>query len=89
MTPTAKVKLENVSFIVKKSYNKTMIDFNFDRHEDLYTLNYIHLGLAASVGLMNPHVDLIEVNNCIISIIIMMDFPSNIIQHYLCGPSSL
>ena len=26
------------SFLVKKSYNKTVIDFNFGRHEDLSTL---------------------------------------------------
>ena len=52
MTPTTKVKVENVSFIVKKSYNKTVIDFNFVRHEDLSTLkSNIHLGLAASVNI--------------------------------------
>ena len=52
MTPTTKVKVENVSFIVKKSYNKTVIDFNFGRHEDLSTLkSNIHLGLAASVNI--------------------------------------
>ena len=59
--------------IIEKSYNKTVIDFNFGRHEDLSTLESdIHLGLAASVnyhffGLINPHVYLIEVNNCILS----------------------
>ena len=58
-----------------KSYNKTVIDFNFGRHKDLSTLkSVIHLGLAASVnnhffGWINPHVYLIEVNNCIILII--------------------
>ena len=56
MTPTTKVKVENVSFIVKKSYkksyNETVIDFNFGRHEDLSTLkSNIHLGLAASVNI--------------------------------------
>ena len=36
-----------------KSYNKTVIDFNFGKHEDLSTLKSdIHLGLAAS---MNYH----------------------------------
>ena len=56
-----------------KSYNKTVIDFNFGRHKDLSTLKSdIHLGLAALVnyhffGLINPYVYLIEVNNCIIS----------------------
>ena len=34
-----------------KSYNKTVIDFNFGRHKDLPTLNSdIHLGIAASVN---------------------------------------
>ena len=41
MTPTTKVKEENFSFIVKRSYNKTVIDFNFGRHEDLSTLKVI------------------------------------------------
>ena len=56
-----------------KSYNKTVIDFNFGRHKDLSTLKSdIHLGLAALVNyhffrLINPYVYLIEVNNCIIS----------------------
>ena len=32
----------------EKSYNKTVIDFNFGRHKDLSTLKSdIHLGLAA------------------------------------------
>ena len=58
--------------MAEKSYNKTVIDFNFGRHKDLSTLKSdIHLGLAASVniaffGLINPYVYLIEVNNCII-----------------------
>ena len=39
------------SFLVEKSYNKTVIDFNFGRHEGLSTLKSdIHLGLAASVN---------------------------------------
>ena len=39
------------SFLVKKSYNKAVIDFNFGRHEDLSTIKTdIHLGLAASVN---------------------------------------
>ena len=43
----------NFALIVKKSYNKTFIDFNFGRHKDLSTLkNYIHLGLKASVNII-------------------------------------
>ena len=39
------------SFIVEKSYNKTVIDFNFGRHEELATLkSVIQLSLAASVN---------------------------------------
>ena len=35
------------SFLVEKSYNKTVIDFNFGRYEDLSTLNSdIHLALS-------------------------------------------
>ena len=50
---TAKVKVANFSFLNEKSYNKTVIDFNFGRHKDLSTLKSdIHLGLAAS---MNYH----------------------------------
>ena len=40
------------SFIVKKPYNKTVIDFNFGGHEDLTTLKSdIHIGLTASVNI--------------------------------------
>ena len=58
--------------LVEKSYNKTVIDFNFGRYKDLSTLKSdIHLGLAASVNYhflkINPHVYLTEVNNCIMS----------------------
>ena len=36
--------------MVEKSYNKTVIDFNFGRHKDLSTLKSdIHLGLATSL----------------------------------------
>ena len=36
------------AFLNEKSYNKTVIDFNFGRHKDLSTLKSdIHLGLAA------------------------------------------
>ena len=39
------------SFLNEKSYNKTVIDFNFGRHKDLSTLKSdIHLGLAALVN---------------------------------------
>ena len=45
---TTKVKVANFSFLNEKSYNKTVIDFNFGRHKDLSTLKSdIHLGLAA------------------------------------------
>ena len=38
--------------IVDKSYNKTVIDFNFCRHKDLCSLKSdIHLGLTASVNI--------------------------------------
>ena len=55
--------------MAEKSYNKTIIDFNFGRHKDLYTLKSdIHLGLAASVRVDTSLclLYLIEVNNCII-----------------------
>ena len=45
------MKVANFSFLNEKSYNKTVIDFNFGRHKDLSTLKSdIHLGLAASVN---------------------------------------
>ena len=72
MSLTTKVKVANFSFLTEKSYKKTVIDFNFRRHQNLSTLkNAIHLGLVASVnyhffGWINPYVYLIEVNNCII-----------------------
>ena len=48
---TTKVKVAKFSFLNEKSYNKTVIDFNFGRHKDLSTLaSDIHLGLAASVN---------------------------------------
>ena len=51
MSLTTKVKVEKFSFFNAKSYNKTVIDFNFGRHKDLSTLKSdIHLGLAASVN---------------------------------------
>ena len=46
-----RVKVAKCSFLNEKSYNKTVIDFNFGRHKDLSTLKSdIHLGLAASVN---------------------------------------
>ena len=54
MTSTTKVKVEKVSFLVEKSYNKTVIDFNFGRYEDLSTLK----------SNTHRHVYLIEVNKC-------------------------
>ena len=48
---TTKVKVAKFSFLNKKSYNKTVIDFNFGRHKDLSTLkSEIYLSLAASVN---------------------------------------
>ena len=48
---TTRVKVAKFSFLNEKSYNKTVIDFNFGRHTDLSTLKSdIHLGLAASVN---------------------------------------
>ena len=57
MTSITKVKNRKFPFIVQKSYNKTVIDFNFGRHVDLSTLkSENHLGIAASVNITNPHV---------------------------------
>ena len=51
MSSTTKVNVAKSSFFNEKSYNKTVIDCNFDRHKDLSTLKSdIHLGLAASVN---------------------------------------
>ena len=51
MTWTTKSESRKFSFLVDKSYNKTVIDFNFGKHEDLSALKSdIHLGLAASVN---------------------------------------
>ena len=50
MSLTSKVKVAKFSSN-EKSYNKTVIDFNFSRHKGLSTLESdIHLGLAASVN---------------------------------------
>ena len=67
------MKVAKFSFLNEKSYNKTVIDFNFGKHKDLSTLKSdIHLGLAASVNYhffesINTYVYFIEVNNCILS----------------------
>ena len=51
MSLTTKVTVTTFSFLNEKSYNKTVIDFNFGRHKDLSILKSdIHLGLAASVN---------------------------------------
>ena len=64
MSLTTKVKVAKFSFLNEKSYNKTVIDFNFGRHKDLSTRKSdnsprpllstlqsdIHLGLAAWVN---------------------------------------
>ena len=45
-------KSRKKSFVVEKSYNKTVIDFNFGRREDLSTLKCdIHHALADSVNI--------------------------------------
>ena len=45
-----KIESWKCSFLVEKSYNKTVIDFNFGRHKDSATLiSDIHLGLEASL----------------------------------------
>ena len=38
------------SFIVDKSYNKTIIDFNFGRHKDLSTLKKGYLSQHSGLG---------------------------------------
>ena len=51
MSLTTKVKVAKFSFVNEKSYNKTVIDFNFGRHKDLSNLKSdVHLGLAASMN---------------------------------------
>ena len=51
MSLTTKVKVAKFIFLIEKSYNKTVIDFNFGRHKDLFTLKGdIQFGLAASVN---------------------------------------
>ena len=47
---TTKVKVAKFSFLNEKSYNKTVIDFNFGRHKYLSTIKSdIHISLAALV----------------------------------------
>ena len=51
MSLTAKVKVAKISFLNEKSYNETVIDFNFGIHKDLSTLKSdIYLGQTASVN---------------------------------------
>ena len=51
MTSTDNRESRTLSFVVEKSYNKTVIDFNFGRHENLSSFKSdIHLGLAALVN---------------------------------------
>ena len=38
MSLTTKVKVAKFSFLNEKSYNETVIDFNFGTHKDLSTL---------------------------------------------------
>ena len=72
---------------VEKSYNKTVIDFNFGRHENLSTLKSdIHLGLGGlslfRVDKSSCHVYLIEVNNCIILYILKHIYANGISHPY-------
>ena len=63
MSLTTTVKVAKFSFFNEKSYNKTVIDFNFGRHKDLSTLKCdIHLGLGASV---NNHFFLVVKSLCL------------------------
>ena len=70
------MKVAKFSLLNEKSYNKTVIDFNFGRYKDLSTLkSEIYLCPAASVnyhffGYLNPYVYLIEVNNCLMSTVV-------------------
>ena len=42
---------QKIFILSEKSYNKTVIDFNFGRHANLFTLkNEFHLGRAASAN---------------------------------------
>ena len=51
MSFATKVKVAKILFLNEKSYNKTVIDFNFGRRKDLSTLKSdIYLGLGASVN---------------------------------------
>ena len=50
MSLTTKVKVASFPFLNEKSYNKTVIDFNFGRRKDLsIRKSDIHRGPAASV----------------------------------------
>ena len=50
MSLTTKVKVAKFSFLNEKSYNKTVIDINFGRHNLSTLKSDIYLGLAASVN---------------------------------------
>ena len=72
MSLTTKVKVAIIFILNEKSYNKTVIDFNFGRHKDLSTLKSdIHF-----FGWINPYVYLIEVNNCITLFVIVVSLLS-------------
>ena len=57
MTSTTKVKVEHFH-----PHNKIVIDFNFDRHDDLSTL----IGLVASVNITFQ----VDKSSCLVSIIV-------------------
>ena len=50
MPSTTKVKEVKFSFLNEKSYNKTVIDFNFGRHKDLSTLNFDNSPRPSGLG---------------------------------------
>ena len=65
MTSTTNVKVEKVAFLVEKSC-KTVIDFDFGRHDDLSTLKSdVYLRSLFWVDISSC-LHLNEVNNCIL-----------------------
>ena len=51
MSLTTHMKVAKFSFLDENKHDKTVIDFNFGRHKNLFALKSdIHLSLAASVN---------------------------------------
>ena len=74
------MKVAKLSLLNEKSYNKTVIDFNFGRHKDLAaSVNYHFLGY------INPYVYLIEVNNCIL----FCHYEQNVVMYVITFPGNL